>query len=51
MGNGVEIQGVKEILEKWEIDHVEQVIDILEGTMPAFELRRMKYTYNLYGNY
>ncbi len=28
-----------------------QVIDILEGTMPAFELRRMKYTYNLYGNY
>lgn len=29
MGNGVEIQGVKEILEKWEIDHVEQVIDIL----------------------
>jgi len=29
MGNGVEIQGVKEILEKWEIDNVEQVIDIL----------------------
>lgn len=29
MGNGVEIQGVKEILEKWKIDHVEQVIDIL----------------------
>lgn len=29
MGNGVEIQGVKEILEKWEIDRVEQVIDIL----------------------
>ncbi|MDO8992053.1 MAG: DNA polymerase I [Daejeonella sp.] len=29
MGNGMEIQGVKEILEKWEIDHVEQVIDIL----------------------
>lgn len=29
MGNGVEIQGVKEILEKWEIEQVEQVIDIL----------------------
>ena len=29
MGNGMEILGVKEILEKWEIDHVEQVIDIL----------------------
>ena len=29
MGNGMEIQGVKEILEKWEIDHVKQVIDIL----------------------
>lgn len=29
MGNGMEIQGVKEILEKWEIDRVEQVIDIL----------------------
>lgn len=24
------------------------VVDILEGTMPAFELRKMKYTYNLY---
>jgi DNA polymerase-1 len=29
MGNGMEILGVKEILEKWEIDHIEQVIDIL----------------------
>ncbi|MFA6945819.1 MAG: DNA polymerase I [Pedobacter sp.] len=29
MGNGMEIQGVKEILNKWEIDRVEQVIDIL----------------------
>lgn len=29
MGNGMEILGVKEILEKWEIDKVEQVIDIL----------------------
>ena len=29
MGNGMEILGVKEILEKWEIDRVEQVIDIL----------------------
>lgn len=29
MGNGAEIQGVPEILEKWEIDDVSQVIDIL----------------------
>ena len=29
MGNGMEILGVKEILEKWEIDSIEQVIDIL----------------------
>lgn len=29
LGNGMEILGVKEILEKWEIDHVDQVIDIL----------------------
>lgn len=29
MGNGAEIQGVKEILEKWEITDVNQVIDIL----------------------
>lgn len=29
MGNGMEILGVKEILDKWEIDRVEQVIDIL----------------------
>jgi len=29
MGNGHEILGVKEILEKWEVSRVEQVIDIL----------------------
>jgi DNA polymerase-1 len=29
MGNEMEILGVKEILEKWDIEHVEQVIDIL----------------------
>lgn len=29
MGNDVEIMGVKEVLEKWEIERVEQVIDIL----------------------
>jgi DNA polymerase-1 len=29
LGNTFEILGVKEILYKWEIDHVEQVIDIL----------------------
>lgn len=29
MGNGAEIHGVKEVLEKWEIERVEQVIDIL----------------------
>jgi len=29
MGNEMEILGVKEILEKWEIERVEQVIDIL----------------------
>lgn len=29
MGNGVDILGVKEVLEKWEIDRVDQVIDIL----------------------
>jgi DNA polymerase-1 len=29
MGNGVEIMGVKEVLEKWEIENVKQVIDIL----------------------
>ena len=29
MGDGAEILGVPEILEKWEINHVEQVIDIL----------------------
>lgn len=29
MGNDMEILGVKEVLAKWEIDHVEQVIDIL----------------------
>jgi DNA polymerase-1 len=29
MGNEMEILGVKEVLEKWEIENVEQVIDIL----------------------
>ncbi len=29
MGNGIEILGVPEILEKWEINHPQQVIDIL----------------------
>ncbi|SEP45120.1 DNA polymerase I [Mucilaginibacter sp. OK283] len=29
MGNEMEILGVKEVLEKWEIEKVEQVIDIL----------------------
>ena len=29
MGNDVEILGVKEVLEKWEVERVEQVIDIL----------------------
>ncbi|TCK83077.1 DNA polymerase I [Albibacterium bauzanense] len=29
MGNGAEVHGVKEVLEKWEIERVEQVIDIL----------------------
>ncbi|SEM28729.1 DNA polymerase I [bacterium A37T11] len=29
MGNGIEIQGVPEILAKWEIENVLQVIDIL----------------------
>lgn len=29
MGGDVEVQGVKEILEKWEIEEVHQVIDIL----------------------
>src|SRR6202012_2903267 len=29
MGNEMEILGVKEVCAKWEIDHVEQVIDIL----------------------
>lgn len=29
MGDGAEILGVPEILEKWEVNHVEQVIDIL----------------------
>lgn len=29
MGNGAEVQGVTEILEKWEIKEVSQVIDIL----------------------
>jgi len=29
MGNDMEIMGVKEVLAKWEIEHVHQVIDIL----------------------
>lgn len=29
MGNGAEVQGVPEILEKWDINDVKQVIDIL----------------------
>ncbi|HWZ15870.1 MAG TPA: DNA polymerase I [Mucilaginibacter sp.] len=29
MGNDMEILGVKEVLDKWEVDRVEQVIDIL----------------------
>jgi len=29
MGNGIEILGVKEILEKWQIENVDQVIDVL----------------------
>ncbi|QNL51315.1 DNA polymerase I [Olivibacter sp. SDN3] len=29
MGNGHEILGVKEVLEKWEVTRVEQVVDIL----------------------
>ncbi|WP_134089581.1 DNA polymerase I [Olivibacter sp. XZL3] len=29
MGNGHEVLGVKEVLEKWEVERVEQVIDIL----------------------
>ena len=29
MGNGMEIQGVKEILAKWEVERIDQVIDIL----------------------
>ncbi len=28
-GNGVEVLGVKEILEKWDIDRIDQVIDVL----------------------
>lgn len=29
MGNGAEVIGVKEVLEKWEIERIDQVIDIL----------------------
>ena len=29
MGSGAEVHGVKEILEKWEVERIEQVIDIL----------------------
>jgi DNA polymerase-1 len=28
-GNGVEIQGIPEILEKWDIERIDQVIDVL----------------------
>jgi len=28
-GNGVDILGVEEVLEKWDIEHVDQVIDVL----------------------
>lgn len=29
MGNGAEIHGVQEVLDKWEVERVEQIIDIL----------------------
>lgn len=29
MGNGAEVHGVQEVLDKWEVERVEQVIDIL----------------------
>ncbi|WP_246085443.1 DNA polymerase I [Solitalea koreensis] len=29
MGNGIEIMGVQEVLSKWEVERVEQVVDIL----------------------
>jgi len=29
MGNGAEVHGVKEVLDKWEVERVDQVIDIL----------------------
>src|SRR5690606_30809307 len=29
MGNGAEVRGVKEVLDKWEVERVDQVIDIL----------------------
>jgi DNA polymerase-1 len=29
MGNGAEVIGVKEVLEKWEVERIDQVIDIL----------------------
>ncbi len=29
LGNGVEVQGVKEVLEKWDIVRIEQVVDML----------------------
>src|SRR5471030_2573610 len=37
MGNEMEILGVKEVLEKWEIERVEQVIDILGLWGDAFD--------------
>ncbi len=29
MGNGVDIMGVDEVLKKWDIDHIDQVVDML----------------------
>src|SRR5690606_34445970 len=29
MGNGVDVMGVKEVLNKWDIEHIDQVRDML----------------------
>jgi DNA polymerase-1 len=29
LGNGIEVQGVQEILQKWDIERIDQVVDIL----------------------
>lgn len=29
LGNGVEVQGVKEVLDKWDIERIDQVVDML----------------------